>query len=140
MMNRYAVWFGRVVWMGIVVNMLFIVPLVFFPEWLFGLLRLEIVQPIIWARVAGMFLFIISVFYIPAAMDMDRYRANAWLSIFPSRTFGAVFFLGAVVIFDHPKGFLAGAITDILFAFGHLTFLLLAIRAEEGDRNRDRVR
>lgn len=121
-MSRYAVWHGRVVWFGIILNMFFVFPLVLAPGWLLGLLNIPLDQ-LIWARASGMLLFIISVFYIPATWDLKRYRATAWFSIFPSRTFGATFFTIAVFVFGQPVGFLSIAIVDGVI--GITTFILL---------------
>jgi hypothetical protein len=81
----------RVIWAGIAANMLFVIPLLFFPKPFFALLGLELTDTIL-ARACAMLLFIISVFYIPAAWDLDRYRANAWFHCFPSRFCGATYF------------------------------------------------
>src|SRR5262245_6161597 len=127
---RWVTWFSRVVWMGIAVNTAFVVPLVFFPAPLLRFLDLPVVEPLLWARTAGMLLFIISAFYVPAALDPERYRIVAWLHIFPSRTFGATFFFGAVLLFGHPAGYLSIAVVDAVFGLASLVLLLLAIRPE----------
>jgi hypothetical protein len=123
-MSHYAVWYSRVVWIGIILNMLFVFPLMLAPRWLLDLLHIPLDQ-LIWARTAGMLLFIISVFYIPATWDLKRYRATAWFSIFPSRTFGSTFFTVAVFAFGYPKGFLSIAIVD--GTIGIITFILLLL-------------
>ncbi len=132
-MNKYKRWFSRVVWIGIVVNMFFVIPDVFFSEGLLSLLGVQLVDPIIYLRATGMLLFIISCFYIPAAIDPDRYRAVAWLSIFPSRTFGATFFLCAVLFFGQDSGFLLIAFVDLFFGTTTGILLCLGVRAEKRD-------
>jgi hypothetical protein len=118
------------VWFGILVNMVFVFPLLLVPNQFLGLLEIHIDQPI-WARAAGMLLFIISVFYIPPTWDLKRYRATAWFSIFPSRTFGATFFTVAVLVFGFPVGFLSIAIVDAFFGLTTLYFLLRVTKAEK---------
>ncbi|ADJ28238.1 hypothetical protein [Nitrosococcus watsonii] len=130
-MSRYGIWHGRVVWFGIILNMFFVFPLVLAPGWLLGLLNIPLDQ-LIWARASGMLLFIISVFYIPATWDLKRYRASAWFSIFPSRTFGATFFTVAVFVFGYPVGFLSIAIVDGFI--GITTFILLLLVTLEEKR------
>lgn len=130
-MNHYVQWHGRVVWLDIFVNMLFVFPLVFAPAWILGLLRIPLDQ-LIWARVAGMLLFIISVFYIPATWDLRRYRATAWIAIFPSRSFGATFFFVAVLVFGQPKGYLPIAIVDAVI--GLVTLILLVRVTQEENK------
>jgi hypothetical protein len=44
------------------------------------------------ARFAGLLLVILSVFYTPAATDLDRYRIVAWFAI-GSRAAGVLFFM-----------------------------------------------
>lgn len=132
-MNTYKIWFSRVEWIGIVVNMFFVIPLFFIPEKLLSLLHIQIVDPIIWGRVPAMLLFLISVFYIPAAIDPDRYRAVAWLSVIPSRAAGATFFLCAVLFFGQDKGFLSIALVDLFFGTATGILLVLAVRAENKD-------
>ena len=54
---RLARWYKRISWFGIFLNMLFVIPLVFAPRFILGLLALN-VEPVLWARAAGMLLFI----------------------------------------------------------------------------------
>jgi len=128
-MNTYAKWFSRVTWLGIAVNVLFfVIPSCFFPEQLLSFLQMQIPVPIIWVRAAGMLLFIISVFYIPGAINPSRYRAIAWMSIVPSRAFGSTFFLCAVSFFGQDKGFLSIALVDLVFGVVEAILLFLAQR------------
>ena len=129
-MNHYVKWHGRMVWLGILVNMIFVFPLFLVPNLFLGLLGIHIDQPI-WARSAAMLLFIISVFYIPPTWDLKRYRASAWIAIFPSRTFGATFFTVAVLVFGFPVGFLSIAVVDAFFGLTTLYFLLQVTKAEK---------
>lgn len=129
-MNAYAKWFSRVVWLGIAINVVFfVIPACFFPEQLLSFLQMQIPVPIIWVQAAGMLLFIISVFYIPGAIDPYRYRATAWLSIFPSRAFGATFFIISVLFFGQDLGFLSIALVDLCFGVVEAILLTLAMRS-----------
>jgi hypothetical protein len=114
--NSVSVWIVRhtiLVWFGIFLNALFIVPLLFLPQWLLDLFNIPL-KELIWARESAGLLMIISVFYVPAAVDFGRYRANAYIAVFPSRTFGATFFFFAVVLFGQPLGFLSISFVDAL--------------------------
>ncbi|NEO00761.1 MAG: hypothetical protein F6K50_36605, partial [Moorea sp. SIO3I7] len=72
-MNAYAKYFGCVVWLGIIINVVFfVIPLLFFPEVMLSLLKMQIPVPIIWVRAAGLLLLEISILYIPGAMDPYR--------------------------------------------------------------------
>lgn len=119
----------RVIWAGVGVNMLFVIPLFFFPGPLFALLGIPLSDTIL-ARACGMLLFIISVFYIPAAWDVDRYRANAWFHCLPSRTCGATYFTVMVFVFGAPIGYLSIAIVDAVFLVLVLRLLLRITAAE----------
>lgn len=92
----------------------------FAPRFAFNLLHLN-VDPLIYARIPGMLLLWISVFYIPAIYDLKKYRVYAWLAMFPSRIGGATFFSGAVFLFGCPAGFLPIATVDLLILLLQLT-------------------
>lgn len=122
-------WYKRVTWFGIFLNMLFVIPTFFFPAWILRLLDLEF-EPMIWAQTSGMLLFIISAFYVPAALDLKRYRASAWLAIIPSRFCGFSFFYIAVFFFNCPIGFLPISLIDLMILFLQLVILLNIRRVE----------
>src|SRR6266566_4985366 len=111
-----SVWIVRhtiLVWFGIFLNALFIIPLLFFPRWMLDLFGIPLDQ-LIWARESAGLLMIISAFYVPAAIDFGRYRANAYIAVFVSRAFGSTFFFLAVVLFGQPLGFLSISFVDAL--------------------------
>ncbi len=110
-----TVWIARhsiLIWIGIGLNVLMIVPLFFFPEQTLAFFGIPYLPETIWPRMAAMLLTIISVFYIPTTIDFARYRAYAWLAVFPSRTFGSTFFAVAVFLFHQPPGFLIMTLID----------------------------
>jgi hypothetical protein len=117
------------VWFGIFLNALFIIPLLFFPRWMLDLFGIPLDQ-LVWARESAGLLMIISAFYMPAAIDFGRYRANAYIAVFPSRTFGATFFFFAVVVFGQPPGFLSISFVDALIGSTTL-YCLIRIKALE---------
>jgi hypothetical protein len=130
--STVSVWILRhtiLVWFGIFLNSLFIIPLLFFPRWMLDLFSIPLDQ-LIWARESAGLLMIISVFYVPAAVDFGRYRANAYIAVFPSRTFGATFFFFAVVLFGQPPGFLSISFVDALIGSTTL-FCLIRIKTLE---------
>ena len=126
--NPWARWFGRTVLLGVVVNLFFVVACFFFPRPMCELLHLKVPDPIIWVRTSGMLLFIISVFYIPAALDPFRYRATAIMHIIPSRACGSSFFLYSVLVRGQEAGFLSIALVDLFFGVVSAIFLFLAFR------------
>ena len=56
--------------------------------------------------------------------------ANAYIAVFPSRTFGATFFFFAVVVFGQPPGFLSISFVDALIGSTTL-YCLIRIKALE---------
>jgi hypothetical protein len=130
--DTVSIWIVRhtmLVWFGIFLNALFIIPLLFFPRWMLNLFGIPL-EELIWARASAGLLMIISVFYVPAAIDFGRYRANAYIAVFPSRTFGATFFFLAVVLFGQPTGFLSISFVDALIGSTTL-YCLIRIKALE---------
>ena len=119
-----------VTWFGIFLNSLFIFPLLIAPVWFLGLLELSVPSPIIWAQLPGMLLLWISIFYIPATIDLKKYRVFAWLAIFPSRVGGATACIGAVLFLDQEPGFLSIGFVDLFILLLQLR-ILLKIRAVE---------
>ncbi len=133
-----SIWIVRhtiLVWFGIFLNALFIIPLMFFPRWMLDLFGIPL-QELIWARESAGLLMIISAFYVPAAVDLGRYRVNAYIAVFPSRTFGATFFFFAVVLFGQPPGFLSISFVD---AFIGSTTLYCLIRIRTLEREHDKT-
>lgn len=134
--NSISLWTARhalFVWLGILLNLLFIFPLLFDPVWLLGFFHLPINQTI-WPRFAGLLLLIISFFYIPATVDLERYRVFAWLSIFPSRSFGAIFFFLAVFLFDMPLGFVVAILVDGSIGLATLYCLIRVTQLEHAQQ------
>jgi hypothetical protein len=130
--STLSIWIVRhtiLIWFGIFLNSLFIIPLFFFPRWMLDLFAIPL-DNLIWARESAGLLMIISVFYVPAAVDFARYRANAYIAVFPSRTFGATFFFLAVVLFGQPPGFLSISFVDALIGSTTL-YCLIRIRTLE---------
>ena len=102
-------WLKRVIWLGILANLALALPTLAAPDMMMEFVRLPTATPLLWPRFAALLLILLSVFYAPAGMDLDRYRIVAWLAI-GSRAAGVLFFL--------PQA------TYRLFGFFDLAFLL----------------
>jgi hypothetical protein len=89
--SKAAVWFGRVVWLGILANVAAAIPTLLVPDRLIAMLNLPAATPLVWPRFAAWLLILLSLFYMPGAIDLDKYRVTAKLSVF-SRLAGVVFF------------------------------------------------
>ena len=115
-------WFRRVVWLGIFANLALALPSMAAPDQVVAFSRLPTVTPHLWVRFAGLLLILLSAFYAPAAVDPDRYRANAWLAVV-SRLAGVVFFMG------EPTYRMLGFF-DFVFFVPEAVLLFIATRGE----------
>ena len=113
-MSSKARLFSWAVYAGIVVNLLLVFPAVFAPDRVTEWFALEPASPAIWLRFSGWLLLLLSLFYVPAALDPDRHRVSARLAIF-ARFAGAVFFLSQIAIADLPRAYLPFGLTDLAF-------------------------
>ena len=86
-------WFRRVTWLGIVANMALAIPTMLAPERMIEFVGLPAATPLLWPRFAALLLILLSLFYMPAAIDPVRYRLVALLTLV-SRLAGVVFFVG----------------------------------------------
>jgi hypothetical protein len=120
-MNRYAVWFRWIVVLGILVNLFFALPGMFIPNSVLAHVGIEPVRDPVWPAFACNLLLLLSLFYIPAAVDLFRYTVVAWLAVF-ARLAGALFFL--VIWRVYP---LFGCL-DLVFGVAQFALLLLALR------------
>jgi hypothetical protein len=91
-MNRYAIGFRWVVLLGVLVNLSFALPGIFIPNIVIGLIGAPPAVYPIWLAFASLLLLLLSLFYIPAALDPFRYRPVAWLTV-AARWAGVWFFL-----------------------------------------------
>ena len=122
-MNLYAVWFRRIVYLGVLANLTLAVPALFVPDQILGQFRLPATADAMWPRFAALLLILLSLFYIPAAIDPFRYRMAAWLTVW-SRVAGVIFFF-----FFFPVYFAFGLL-DLVFAIPEGILLLLAYQSE----------
>ena len=127
--NSYSIWFGRVVWLGVLANLSYALPAIFLPGLVLGFLNLEPTTPFIWVRFAGLLLFLLSLFYLPAASNLYQYRANAYLAVF-SRLAGIAFFGTAVLFYAKPRTYLPMGLVDLAFGIVQGILLALAIKHE----------
>jgi hypothetical protein len=116
-----SLWFKRVMWWGIATNLALAIPIVIRPDAMLTAFRLPVPSVIMWPRFAALLLVLLSLFYMPAAVDPDRYRASAALAV-ASRLAGTLFFF-----LLHRDYWALGAI-DLVFLVP-LALLLMRLRA-----------
>ncbi|WP_347267773.1 hypothetical protein [Paracoccus sp. (in: a-proteobacteria)] len=129
-LSRWKARHAVVVWLGIVLNAGFVISLLFAPVWFLGLFGLT-AEPLLWPRFAGLLLGILTIFYIPATLDIDRYRIFAWLSVFPSRSAGVLFFSYMVFLAQQPAAFLLGVALDGGIGIASLWCLIRVVALEQ---------
>jgi hypothetical protein len=117
-----AHWFSRVVWLGIVCNLALAVPTLVAPEQTMMLTGMPPASPLLWPQFSALLLILLSVFYIPAALDFARYQITAWCTV-GSRLAGVVFFIGFQPAEYHVLGYF-----DLVFFVPEAVLLTLAFR------------
>jgi hypothetical protein len=117
-------WFKRVMWLGIFANLAMALPTIAAPDMMIQTIGFPTATPVMWPRFAALLLILLSVFYMPAATDPDRYRANAWFSL-GSRAAGVAFF-----IFDPTYRMLG--LFDLTFLVPEALLLLVALQMAPG--------
>ena len=118
-------WFGRVMWVGILANFALAVPTLLVPERMLEFTNLPLTVPIMWVRFAALLLILLSVFYMPAAVDPVRYRATAWMAV-GSRLAGVLFFL------TQPREYLMFGLFDLTFFVPESILLWRLVQSEKG--------
>lgn len=132
-MPTYRALFKGVVWFGVLANFAFAAFVLFMdPAKLLSSLNLGTVPSTVWIYNYSILLIILSCFYIPAAHDPLRYRANAWLLIVGRLVPASSFFIGTCLGFM-PKGFVTLGIGDGAVGLIELFLLVKLIRAEAAD-------
>ena len=117
-------WLKRVIWLGILANLALALPTLAAPDFMIEQVGLPTATPVLWPRFAGLLLVILSVFYAPAATDLDRYRIVAWLAI-ASRAAGVLFFVPQTTY--RMLGYF-----DLAFLLPELLLILVAINSVTG--------
>lgn len=111
-MNKYTVWFKRVVWLGILVNFTYAICAFVIPNRLITFLNLGSPDSTIWLFNYSVLLVLLSCFYIPAADDPERYIVNSWLLVAARLIPATTFFIGVLTAYM-PTGFLTLGIGDL---------------------------
>jgi hypothetical protein len=128
-MNPYAKAFRITVWAGVIANFAVAALMLFVPDWWLSINGLGAAYPDVWVRFAAWLLILLSLFYIPGANDLNRYRANAVLQVV-SRFAGVLFFSAAVLFLRINPRFLLSGLFDFTFLVPSAFFLVMAIRTQ----------
>jgi len=115
-------WFSRVVWLGIICNLVLALPTLVAPEQTMMLTGMPPASPLLWPQFSALLLILLSIFYIPAALDFARYQITAWCTV-ASRLAGVIFFVGFQPREYHVLGYF-----DLMFFIPEAVLLTLAFR------------
>ena len=121
-------WFRRVLWVAIAANIVMALPVIAAPSAMLALAALPAAAPEIWPRLAAIQAIVLAAFYVPAALDIDRYRAPAWLAV-------GAHVMGGIVFIVEP-GFLLFAAYDFALALSLGVLLTMAVRSDDPARSR----
>jgi hypothetical protein len=114
-------WYRRLVWAGIVANIVVALISIAWPAEVLGFLHLEPAQPLVWPRFAVFLLILLSIFYVPAAMDPLRNRFSAIFAVICR--FGGVMFFALV-----GGGYILFGLFDLAFGLPQAILLWLGLR------------
>jgi hypothetical protein len=116
-----ARWFRRVLWMAIAGNLVLALPVIAAPSAMLALAGLAGAAPETWPRLAAVQAIVLAAFYVPAALDVDRHRASAWLAV-AAHAMGGIFFA-------LEPGFRLFAAYDLTLAAALGALLTMALRS-----------
>jgi hypothetical protein len=91
--SQSARWFSRVTWVGVAANLALATPTLLVPQRMLALTGLPTASPIMWLQFSALLLILLSAFYVPAALNPNKYRLVAWMAV-GARLAGVIFFLG----------------------------------------------
>ena len=119
----FGTWFGRATWLGILANFVLAIPGIFWPNATLGLAgQTPDLEHPVWPAFASLLLVLLSLFYIPGAIDPRRYKATAILSVL-ARMAGVTFFFGL-----WPGLYPAFGYLDLVFLLIQAPLLFLTLR------------
>lgn len=87
-------WFRHLMWVGIVANIVIALISITWPADVLAFVSLEPAQPLVWPRFSAFLLILLSIFYVPAAIDPVRNRFAAVFAVICR--FGGVAFFALV--------------------------------------------
>jgi hypothetical protein len=115
-------WFSRIVWIGIIANFALAIPTLLFPAQMMARTGIPPATPVLWPQFAALLLILLSIMYMPAAIDYRRYYLTAWFTV-ASRLAGVIFFVGFQAAAYHMFGYF-----DLIFLVPEAILLTLASR------------
>ena len=125
--GRWARYFGIVVILGVVMNLAAGIPGILMPGAVLSFIGLPQEVTEFWVRLACWLLVLLSLTYIPTAIDPYRSPAHSWITV--GARWGGVFFVSATTFtLGLNLRYLFFALGDLIFAIPELILLTLAFR------------
>lgn len=131
-MNKYLRWYAPAVWLGVLANVVgFALPVLLAPDWLLARLGLPYsAYQNVWLRDAALLLLLLSITYLPAAVDPVRYKVNALVGA-AGRLVFSLFWIWPVLFAGAPRGFLVLGALDGAIGLLQGVLLYKLLREEE---------
>ena len=117
-----AAWFRALMWIGIAANIIVALISIIWTEAVLNFLHLDMARPLVWPRFAAFLLILLSIFYVPSAVDPLVHRYSAVVSII-CRFGGVAFFTivgGRYIVFG---------LFDLMFGLPQAVLLWIAWRS-----------
>jgi hypothetical protein len=115
-------WFRALMWIGIAENIVVALVSILWTDDVLNFLGLDMAQPLVWPRFAAFLLILLSIFYVPSAVDPLVHRYSAVVSII-CRFGGVAFFAivgGRYIVFG---------LFDLMFGLPQAVLLWIAWRS-----------
>jgi len=125
--NNWARYWRIVVLVGVAMNLVVGIPALFIPGTILDWIGLPFEVTEFWVRLACWLLILLSLTYIPTAIDPYRSPAHSWLTV--GARWGGVFFVTITVVAqDLSLGYLYFALGDLIFAIPELIILNMVFK------------
>ena len=117
-------WFKALMWLGIAANIVCALTTIIWTEAVLNFLHLEMAHPLIWPRFAAFLLILLSIFYVPAAIDPLVHHYSAVVSV-TCRFSGVALF---TIVGGH---YIIFGLFDLTFGLPQAVLLLLAWKSSQ---------
>ena len=125
--NNWAMYWRIVVLTGVVMNLVVGIPALFIPGTILDWIGLPLEVTEFWVRLACWLLILLSLTYIPTAIDPYRSPAHSWITV-GARWGGVLFVTITVVAQDLSLGYLYFALGDLIFAIPESIILTMVFK------------
>lgn len=125
--NNWARYWRIVVLLGVAMNLVVGIPALFIPGTILDLIGLPFEVTEFWVRLACWLLILLSLTYIPTAIDPYRSPVHSWITV--GARWGGVFFVTITVVAqDLSLGYLYFALGDLIFGIPELIILNMVFK------------